>query len=120
MTRHDSLVGNYALLASSSESLASFPVSMSQVQTASSAALVFFDHLITADREIGLFWKRKFSGATPLFLANRYLIVTSSALILAPIFDTVGWTNRVSVYKFSPLDDCFQQQIIRAAPEASS
>ena len=38
-------------------------------------ALVFYDYVITLDHEINLFWKRKFTGATILFLLNRYLLV---------------------------------------------
>ena len=50
--------------------------------------LIFYEHLITADREIDLFWKRKFSGAAALFLTNRYLILVYSALSLVASFDT--------------------------------
>ena len=46
------------------------------------AALVFFEHLITIDREIDLFWKPKFSGAAALFLINRYLILVRSVFAL--------------------------------------
>ena len=39
--------------------------------------LVFFlyEYLITLDREVGMIWKRGFSGATTLFLSNRYLML---------------------------------------------
>ena len=37
------------------------------------AALSVFEHVITLDREIELFWKRKFSGAAVLFLMNRFI-----------------------------------------------
>ena len=49
--------------------------------------LIFFEHLITIDFEINLFWKRKFSGAAALFLTNRYLIAVCSALHVAVLFD---------------------------------
>ena len=50
--------------------------------------LIFFEHLITADREIDLFWKHKFSVPAALFLTNRYLILVYSALGLVGSFDT--------------------------------
>ena len=50
-------------------------------------ALIFYEHLITADREIDLFWKPKFSGAAALFLTNRYLILLDSALSLVTALD---------------------------------
>ena len=52
------------------------------------AVLVFFEHIITADREIDLFWKHKFSGAVALFFTNRYLLLVVSVLSLVTAFDT--------------------------------
>ena len=52
------------------------------------AVLAFFEHFITIDREIDLFWKHKFSGAAVLFFTNRYLISVESALFLVHLFDT--------------------------------
>ena len=49
--------------------------------------IIFFEHLITIDREIDLFWKRKFSGAAALLLTNRYFILVYSALPLVTSFD---------------------------------
>lgn len=42
------------------------------------AALLIWHHLLTFDREVAFFWKRKFSGASGLFFANRYLILVYS------------------------------------------
>ena len=49
--------------------------------------LTFYEHLITADREIDLFWKHKLSVPAALFLTNRYLILVFSALTLVGSFD---------------------------------
>ena len=49
--------------------------------------LIIFEHLITADREIDLFWKHKFSVPAALFLTNRYLILVNSVLLLVAPFD---------------------------------
>ena len=49
--------------------------------------LIVFEHLITTDREINLFWNRKFSGAAALFFTNRYFILTYSALNLVVNFE---------------------------------
>ena len=52
------------------------------------SVLIFFEHLVTVDREIDLFWKHKFSIPAALFLTNRYLILVLSALGLVGAFDT--------------------------------
>ncbi|KAI0738681.1 hypothetical protein C8Q80DRAFT_1275643 [Daedaleopsis nitida] len=39
------------------------------------ATLWVYEYTITMDQEIGLFWKRKLSGATALFFTNRYLVL---------------------------------------------
>ncbi|KAI0666894.1 hypothetical protein C8Q78DRAFT_983444 [Trametes maxima] len=46
--------------------------------------LLCYEWLITFDREITLFWRRKFTGATALFLTNRYLPICIQILNLAP------------------------------------
>ncbi|KAL1944237.1 hypothetical protein VTO73DRAFT_3422 [Trametes versicolor] len=43
--------------------------------------LIFYEYLITIDREIDLVWGRRFTGATALFLLNRYL-----ALLKYPVY----------------------------------
>ncbi|KAI0629251.1 hypothetical protein C8Q77DRAFT_1220429 [Trametes polyzona] len=37
------------------------------------SAFLGFEYFLTLDREVELFWKRKFTGASALFLSNRYL-----------------------------------------------
>ncbi|KAI0704463.1 hypothetical protein C8T65DRAFT_741030 [Cerioporus squamosus] len=44
--------------------------------------LVFYEYAITLGQEVLIFWKRRFTGATALFLLNRYLLVLSSTLIV--------------------------------------
>ncbi|KAI0375732.1 hypothetical protein BV20DRAFT_1048009 [Pilatotrama ljubarskyi] len=44
-------------------------------------ALIFYEYIITFDREVSLVWGRKFTAATVLFLLNRYL-----ALLKYPIY----------------------------------
>ena len=50
-------------------------------------ALVVFEHLITIDREIEVFWKQKFSIAKALFIINRYLILLDATLRLVSDLD---------------------------------
>ncbi|KAI0758142.1 hypothetical protein C8Q74DRAFT_1303348 [Fomes fomentarius] len=44
--------------------------------------LLAYDYIITFDREIELFWKRKRSLSSVLFLFNRYLSLVASILSL--------------------------------------
>ena len=57
------------------------------------SALLAYEYLITLDREIALFWKRKLTGASVLFLCTRYLALFSynclSALTYARWSDSV-------------------------------
>ena len=48
-------------------------------------ALVFYEYTITLGQEIDMFWKRKFTGATVLFLLTRYLLLLYFILDFASI-----------------------------------
>ncbi|RPD68564.1 hypothetical protein L226DRAFT_517034 [Lentinus tigrinus ALCF2SS1-7] len=48
-------------------------------------ALVFYEYIYTIGQEVDLFWKRKFTGATALFLANRYLIMFGYILSISTV-----------------------------------
>ncbi|KAI0740404.1 hypothetical protein C8Q76DRAFT_790867 [Earliella scabrosa] len=43
-------------------------------------ALVLCEHFVTFPEEVQLFWKRKWTGASVLFLANRYVYLSSIIL----------------------------------------
>ncbi|EIW54784.1 uncharacterized protein TRAVEDRAFT_103473, partial [Trametes versicolor FP-101664 SS1] len=53
--------------------------------------LLAYDHLLTISGEIEFVWRRKFSGATVVFLLNRY--VTLFGKIMLPI-STFWWPNQ--------------------------
>ncbi|KIJ23065.1 hypothetical protein M422DRAFT_276431 [Sphaerobolus stellatus SS14] len=46
--------------------------------------MLFYDHLLTFDEELCRIWRQPFSGATLLFLLNRYL--TPSHAIISSIW----------------------------------
>ena len=52
-----------------------------------SPALILYDYLLTFDAEVKYFWSTKVTGASVLFIANRYLNLVSE-----------GWMSGVSVY----------------------
>ena len=52
--------------------------------------LLFYDYILTFDKEVGLFWKKKISGASLLFFCNRYLT------LLTQMFDMVQFTTDMS------------------------
>ncbi|KAI0764866.1 hypothetical protein C8Q74DRAFT_1174811, partial [Fomes fomentarius] len=43
-------------------------------------AFVVYEYIITFDREVSLFWRRRFTGATLLFLLNRYITLLTQLL----------------------------------------
>ena len=50
------------------------------------AAVVVYHYITTFATEVDLFWKRKFTGATAMFLLNRYLILISYVLELVSVW----------------------------------
>lgn len=46
-------------------------------------AMIVYEYLITFDQEVVLFWRRKPTGATVLFLIVRYLALLTYALAAA-------------------------------------
>ncbi|KAI0703887.1 hypothetical protein C8T65DRAFT_741232 [Cerioporus squamosus] len=48
--------------------------------------LIICEHMLTFGEEVELFWKRKFTGATAIFLLNRYLILISYIMELASVW----------------------------------
>ena len=53
---------------------------------------VIYEQFITFDQEVDLFWTRKFTGATALFLANRYLILVVN---IYAMLGALPWTDNV-------------------------
>ncbi|KAI8974520.1 hypothetical protein BD414DRAFT_424359, partial [Trametes punicea] len=53
--------------------------------TSSALALLGYDYLLTLHREIRLVWMHKLSGATVLFLLNRYMIILLYAIDMITI-----------------------------------
>ena len=51
----------------------------------SSIALVAYEYMITIRQEVNLIWKRKWSIVTLLFVFNRYIMVTTAIIRIAPI-----------------------------------
>ncbi|KAF9051461.1 hypothetical protein BJ165DRAFT_889726 [Panaeolus papilionaceus] len=58
-----------------------------------SYAMLVYDHLLTLDEEVERIWKQKFSGATILFLLNRYGTLLSFIVVIDAFVDS-GWTKQ--------------------------
>lgn len=78
---------------------------------------MLYDYLITFEQERKTIWQRKFSGATLLFLLNRYLALLYGALsvttdgvkvsdFLLPVWHS-SLTSHVSVVRTCHLDTMF-------------
>ncbi|KAL1940881.1 hypothetical protein VTO73DRAFT_7922 [Trametes versicolor] len=55
-------------------------------------ALLAYEFLITFDQEVEMFWVRKMTGASVLFLSNRYLLLLGYILVMCeyiPMSDTM-------------------------------
>ncbi|OJT04662.1 hypothetical protein TRAPUB_4598, partial [Trametes pubescens] len=62
-------------------------------------ALLVYEYIITLDQELGLFWRRKKTGATVLFLSNRYITLLCFAVLGAATFAPMSdhWQLAVGV-----------------------
>lgn len=58
-------------------------------------ALCCYEHLITFDDEVRCVWRRRISGASTLFLLNRYAILAAS---LVGVVQVVPWGTVPLVY----------------------
>ncbi|KAI0653586.1 hypothetical protein C8Q70DRAFT_1035010 [Cubamyces menziesii] len=73
-------------------------------------AVLCYEYLITMDREVALFWKRKPTGASILFFANRYLALALS--LFTSVFNVLPYvsievrTCRNVVYAAQIMDVC--------------
>ena len=58
------------------------------------AVIVFWDYVVTFDREVTMFWGRRFNGAALLFYLTRYGFLAYTLWFIIP----AGSTEAVSVY----------------------
>ncbi|KAH9906593.1 uncharacterized protein BXZ73DRAFT_110455 [Epithele typhae] len=59
------------------------------------AVMIIFDYLLTFSREVEFFWKRRVSGATILFITNRYLLLLDQLLSLV---QSRGFSDEVRLF----------------------
>ncbi|KAI0641610.1 hypothetical protein C8Q79DRAFT_1014055 [Trametes meyenii] len=64
------------------------------------ATLIFYEYLITFEDEFRLIWRGKLTGASVIFVLNRYIMVVQNAITMAsvaPLPNTVGlWLASMS------------------------
>lgn len=65
------------------------------------SALCCYEHIITSDDEVRCIWRRRISGATVLFVLNRYAILVVS---LASIVQVLPWNTQM-------VDDEFPERV---------
>ncbi|KAH9944974.1 uncharacterized protein BXZ73DRAFT_38142 [Epithele typhae] len=58
--------------------------------------LIIYDYTITFGREVDLFWTKRFSGATVLFIANKYISLINHLFDLS-LFLPIRVSDRVNV-----------------------
>ncbi|KAJ3490880.1 hypothetical protein NLJ89_g11398 [Agrocybe chaxingu] len=59
--------------------------------------MLIYDHLLTFADEVERIWKPDFSGATVLFLINRYL-TPIQFIIIVTAFQHPGWVDETCVH----------------------
>ncbi|KAL6300952.1 hypothetical protein BKA93DRAFT_799786 [Sparassis latifolia] len=69
-----------------------------------STALLFVDFAITFPNEVQRIWRRKFSGATIVFLLNRYVALAERVTLVTSVFLVTN--NDQSCVPVLRLDDC--------------
>ncbi|KAL6300947.1 hypothetical protein BKA93DRAFT_828648 [Sparassis latifolia] len=63
-------------------------------------AVLFYDHMLTLPAEVRFLWTRKFSGATLLFMLNRYITLFGKTILLVTGF---SWPNQTDAVRISML-----------------
>ncbi|KAH9888970.1 hypothetical protein C8Q73DRAFT_655086, partial [Cubamyces lactineus] len=58
--------------------------------TSSAMALLAYDYLLTLRHEVRFVWSRKFTGATVLFLLNRYIIILLYLVDIITLFPIIS------------------------------
>ncbi|KAI0334549.1 hypothetical protein GY45DRAFT_1242288, partial [Cubamyces sp. BRFM 1775] len=58
--------------------------------TSSAMALLVYDYLLTLRHEVRFVWSRKFTGATVLFLLNRYIIILVYLVDVITLFPIIS------------------------------
>ncbi|OBZ69330.1 hypothetical protein A0H81_10860 [Grifola frondosa] len=64
-------------------------------------SLIFYEYIVTFDREVQSIWGRKFTGATVLFILNRYLMFLKYPINFAsyfPVTDKVPIGTNIYLY----------------------
>ncbi|PCH36107.1 hypothetical protein WOLCODRAFT_81396 [Wolfiporia cocos MD-104 SS10] len=74
-------VANYCWAACISETLVSELLLHASILI-QSTALIFYEHIITINREIYLIWKYQISAPIILFLLNRYIVLSAAIIYL--------------------------------------
>ena len=98
----NSVVFNYAVAASTGE-CATWLVNSILIHRFCKTALLWYDFALTFAAEVQRIWRRRFSGATIIYLIMRYSMLFQSALFVG---STVLWhsTDKVcAIRTFSPL-----------------
>lgn len=62
-----------------------------------------YEYLITLDQEVTLFWRRKWTGATVLFFATRYLGLLSFTILSAATYAPLSVKVRTSSFLYSEI-----------------
>lgn len=63
-------------------------------------AMIFHEHMMTISQEVRYVWSQRLTGATIIFLLNRYMVLIFGVTI---ILQTVAWdTPLVSRMKYCP------------------
>ncbi|GBE88858.1 hypothetical protein SCP_1402660 [Sparassis crispa] len=63
-------------------------------------AVLFYDHMLTLPAEVRFLWTRKFSGATLLFMLNRYITLFGKTILLVTGF---SWPNQTDAVCAAPV-----------------
>lgn len=73
-------------------------------------ALLAYEYIITFDQEVDLFWRRKKTGATVLFVATRYMALCSYGFLGAATFAHMSDQVRTS--------DCLDLELTQLLTES--
>ncbi|GJE93317.1 hypothetical protein PsYK624_094760 [Phanerochaete sordida] len=61
--------------------------------------LYLYDYILTFSQEVGCVWNRKFTGASLLFIINRYVVLANRLVRLIQLVSWSGWKEGQADYR---------------------
>ncbi len=56
-------------------------------------AMVAYEYVLTLNQEVTMIWRRRWNAVTWLFMANRYVLIALTIIVISPYTAKVGFLH---------------------------